>query len=217
VSATRRPAAGPLAPGPRRRADAERSIAAILDAALACLSDSPDVTMVDIARAAGVGRVTLYAHFPARETLVEAVVDRAIAESTAALEAAISDDEPADQALRTLIHTSWQDVDQEGRLFEAAQRALGPERLRERHAPFLSWMEKLMVRGRTEGVFRDDLPVTWLVTTVYSLFHAAAEDIPAGRLRPADAAGVLQATILAALAPPARPLRRTRSPQPGGR
>jgi AcrR family transcriptional regulator len=217
VSATGQPGTTPSTPGPRRRADAERSINAILDAALACLSDRPDTTMVDIARAAGVGRVTLYTHFPSRETLVEAVVDRAIAESTAALDAAVPDDEPADRALRTLIHSSWQDVDQEDRLFEAAQRTLGPERLREHHAPFLTWMEKLIGRGRTEGVFRDDLPAAWLVTTVYSLFHAAAEDIPAGRLRPSDAAHVLEATILAALAPSDGTPRPPRAPRPARR
>ena len=45
------------------RADAERSIAAILDAAVQVLAARPDAGMGEIAKAAGVARQTVYAHF----------------------------------------------------------------------------------------------------------------------------------------------------------
>jgi TetR/AcrR family transcriptional repressor of mexCD-oprJ operon len=44
------------------------------------------------------------------------------------------------------------------------------------------------------------------VATFYSLMHGAAEEVDAGRLDPAQAARVLTATLLAAIAAP----RRTR-------
>ena len=50
----------------RRRSDAERSIAAIVGAAVDAFGRRSDVSMSEIATAAGVGRVTLYAHFPSR-------------------------------------------------------------------------------------------------------------------------------------------------------
>lgn len=50
-------------------------------------------------------------------------------------------------------------------------------------------------------MFRTDLPLPWLMTTTYALFHAAAEDIEGGRLRAEDAPQVLEATLLPALAP----------------
>ena len=56
-----------------RRADAERSIARILEAAIDCLSADPDASMADIARHAGVVRATIYVHFPTRESLISAV------------------------------------------------------------------------------------------------------------------------------------------------
>ena len=68
---------------PRRRADAERNHAAIVEAALALFAERPEATMAEVAASAGVGRVTLYAHFPSRHALLEAVVDRAIAETVA--------------------------------------------------------------------------------------------------------------------------------------
>lgn len=189
----------------RRRADAERNIAAILDAAIACLSERPDATLADIARVAGVGRVTLYGHFPSREALVIAALDRAVAEvaeTAGAVEARMPSDAPADEVLREHIHSSWDVLDRHRRLFTVAQRMLSPERLRARHEPGLAGFDALIARGQAEGRFRRDLPVDWLVMVVYSLFHAAAERVNSGQLDRADAPAVLDATILPVLAAP---------------
>ncbi|MBA9002809.1 TetR/AcrR family transcriptional regulator [Thermomonospora cellulosilytica] len=191
--------AGDRGSAPRRRADAERNIAAILDAALVCFSEQTDVSMTSIARAAGVGRVTLYTHFPSREVLLQAVLDHAIAQADAVLDAAEPDRGPAADALGRLLRSSWQILGRHRRLFEVAQRELDPARLRRHHDPAMARVEALLARGRNEGAFRVDLPLNWMVTTVYSLLHAAAEDVNAGRLPQHSAADVLQATLLSAL------------------
>src|ERR671925_1925523 len=72
----------------RRRADAERNIAAILDAAVEVLAERPDASMGQIALAAGVARQTVYAHYDSREALLGAVADRALAQAVAAIDAA---------------------------------------------------------------------------------------------------------------------------------
>ena len=61
----------------RRRADAERSITAIINGALEALASDPDVSMAEIARRAGVVRATIYLHFPTRESLLDAVMEHA--------------------------------------------------------------------------------------------------------------------------------------------
>ena len=92
----------------RRRADADRSVAAILDAAVDALASDPEASMAEIARRAGVVRATIYVHFPTRESLIAAITDRAIAEATEALRAADpGHGEPADALARTLS-ASWQ-------------------------------------------------------------------------------------------------------------
>jgi AcrR family transcriptional regulator len=184
---------------PRRRADAERNIAAIIDAATTCFVERSQVSMSDVAKAAGVGRVTLYAHFASREALLEAVLERTIAQAARTIEAEAPDQGAADEALRRLIASSWHALDRHRRLFEVAQRELGPQQLRAHHDKALTHVEQLIGRGRDEGVFRTDLPLHWLVTTFYSLLHAAAEDVNARRLGKSEAADVLAATLLPAL------------------
>src|SRR5438552_1074061 len=53
-----------------RRETSERNVAAILDATVSQLEHDPNPSLVEIAKAAGVSRPTLYAHFPTREDLV---------------------------------------------------------------------------------------------------------------------------------------------------
>jgi AcrR family transcriptional regulator len=155
--------------------------------------------MTAIARAAGVGRVTLYSHFPSRGALLEAVVERAIADAGAALAAERHDELPTLEALRRLLRTSWPILEQHRGLYEAAVRELGPRRLRPLHALVLAPIEQLITCGRDEGAIRADLPLAWLVGTVYALLHAAAEELNGGRLSNRAAGDVLETTVLAAL------------------
>ncbi|MFF5209562.1 TetR/AcrR family transcriptional regulator [Streptosporangium sp. NPDC000396] len=196
------PARGPL-PGSsargRRRADAERSIATIIDAAVTAFSENPEVSMVDIARVAGVGRVTLYSHFSSREELMDAVMAHAVRETNAVLDGEASEETPTRQALGSLIRSSWQVLSRYGRLQEAALRVLGPERMREHHDEPLIRIRNMIDRGRREGTIRDDLPEDWLVSVFYSLLHTAALEVDSGRLRPEAAPDVLEATLLSAI------------------
>jgi TetR/AcrR family transcriptional repressor of mexCD-oprJ operon len=188
------------APG-RKRADARRSIAAILDAALAWLSHSPEINIVEIARAAGVGRVTVYGHFPTKEALVDAVVAHAIARAERALDAVDLDSGPATAALARLATSSWDILDQHRQLMVAGHRHLGAERMRAHHDRVMHRVRDLVARGQAAGDLRTDLPTDWLITTFYALLHAAADEANAGRLDPAAAGETVAATVTAALRP----------------
>ncbi|MGP4112701.1 TetR/AcrR family transcriptional regulator [Streptomyces sp. 4N509B] len=186
----------------KRRADAERNIAAIIDAALDCFRSDPHAGMAAIARAAGVSRVTLYTHFPTREAVLDAVMDRAMAQTSAVLNAEGLRALPADEALVALARTSWRILDRHLGLFTAVSATLTPEQLRDRHHRVLTPLRGLLERGQEQGAIRADLPAEWLVSVYYHLVHAAAADVQAGRLRADDVAEVLAATLL----PTVRPL-----------
>jgi AcrR family transcriptional regulator len=182
----------------RRRADAERSIAAIVEAAVDGFSRRPDVSMSEIATAAGVGRVTLYAHFPSREALVEAATKRVLAEASASLDAADLDHGTAVDALGRMIRTSWSVIDRHRGILEA-ERALTPAALRRHHGDVLERVDRLIARGQSEGAFRTDLPRSWLVIVCYSLFHAAGQAVDEGLLEQSNAPEMLETTLRGAL------------------
>jgi AcrR family transcriptional regulator len=180
----------------RRRADAERSIAAILDAAVELLSERPDASMEEVAKAAGVSRQTVYAHYSAREALLDAVSERAMAQAVAAIDAAEPERGPPAEALERLVAASWQTVERHARLLESMQALRSAEELHAFHAPILARLERLIRRGRRAGVFDRKQPTTWLLSTVISLSHAAASEVGAGRMKSEDAGRALQRSIL---------------------
>jgi AcrR family transcriptional regulator len=183
----------------QRRADAQRSIAAIVRSAIRLFGERPDASMTDVARAAGVGRVTIYAHFPTREALIGAAIEHAVQEATEALAAAKLDEGPADEALVRLLRLSWPILDRH-RGLHAAAGALQPSHLRDQHLAQIRRIEDLIGRGQREGTFRTDLTATWLAAVAYNLIHAAAEEVSADRLDRAEAGAVLEGTLRAAFA-----------------
>ena len=80
---------------PRRRADAQRNRATLLDAAAAVfVASGVDAPVRDIAAAAGVGLGTIYRHFPTRADLVVAVYRHQVEACAEAADALLADADP---------------------------------------------------------------------------------------------------------------------------
>jgi TetR/AcrR family transcriptional repressor of mexCD-oprJ operon len=184
-----------------RRHVAERNVAAILDATLSQLERDPNPSLAGIAKAAGVSRPTLYAHFPTREDLVEATVKRALDEAQREITAAGIDDGPASDALQRLITTGWRALARHLAIARLALDVLPPERLRQAHQAALDPLRRLIARGQRAGEFRNDQPVEWMVTVLYALLHAAADDVTSGRLGVQSAAELIGGSALGAFRP----------------
>lgn len=178
----------------RRRADAERSVTAILDAAVAVLGRRGDASVEEIAAAAGVSRQTVYAHFPSREALVAAVITLVTGKVVAALDAAKLDEGPAAAAVLRLLDTSWA-------VFERYPLQLEPvdQDSAEQHEPIFERLEPLIRRGQAAGEFDRDRPVAWLLAAVIALAHAAGTEVGAGRLAATEALVELRRSVLAVL------------------
>lgn len=180
-----------------RRADARQNVEKILDAAITCLSRNADASVSEIAQAAGVGRVTLYGHFPTRDALIEAALVRVISEGEAVLESLDLAGDPR-RALRVLIESSWLLIARASAVLVAAQTALPPGRIHQLHAEPAQRVDELIRRGQTEGAFRDDLPASWLTSVLHHLLKGAALDVANGLLEQADAPRLISETVLAA-------------------
>jgi AcrR family transcriptional regulator len=191
------------APAPRRRrADAERSVVAILDAALEALAGDPDSSMSEIARRAGVVRATIYVHFPTRESLLDAVMERAVAQVAEATRAAEPQrGEPSD-ALERVLRATWHELARFQALLAINTNRLSAEELHRRHLPVLDQFAPLIERGQKKGVFRKDLPVSWHLAVVRAIVHTASAESRSGRLPESEAEAAMLTTVRSAIAAP---------------
>jgi AcrR family transcriptional regulator len=189
----------PHKPQRRRRADADRSVAAILAAALDALASDPDASMAEIARRAGVVRATIYAHFPTRESLLDDVMEHAVAEVAEAAAAAEPTRGEPREALERVLRATWTKLSNFHVLLAINTARLSVKELHRRHVPVMTHFVPLIERGQKEGVFRSDVPVSWHLAVIRSLVHTASAELQSGRLPATEVEDTVVTTVLAAM------------------
>jgi AcrR family transcriptional regulator len=181
----------------KRRLDAERSRAAVLDAAIAVLGRQADASIEDIATAAGVVRQTVYAHFPSRTALLAAVIDHLTAETVQALDALDLTTPPPGEALRRWLEASWTVVLRYPVLLSPviAEDAPPADEL-DRHRPVTAHLVELVRRGCQAGVFEARHSEGWIISATIALGHAAGQQVTAGRMAPDEAGAAYRDSVL---------------------
>lgn len=127
----------------------------------------------DIAAEAGVSEPLLYRHFPSKKALFCELLDRVGRRILEVWEEAIADAPDALEALRRAGHlyvANLADHPAEAHLqFQALAESADPEIaavLRTNHSRYLAFFEGLLVRGKAEGVIRQDADVrtaSWIL------------------------------------------------------
>ena len=112
-----------------------------------------------------------------------------------AVRSARPDEGPAAAALERLIAESWEHVAGDQEIARAAAADLSADAMRRAHSSARAVIAGLVERGRDEGAFRDDLPTSWLITSLLALIHAAAEEVRSGTLSRKQAGTILLATV----------------------
>lgn len=182
-----------------RRADAVRNAGAILDAGVAVLAEDPDAGLAAIARAAGTTRTTLYAHYPSREHLLDALVRRVMDGAAGRIDAALErpGTAPVD-ALHRVLLASWRALGEQRHVVAVARRVLGDARMAELHAPVRHRLLTVIESGRATGDLRTDLPAAWMLATYFALVHLADEHVRTGALDEPAALDALWTTLAGA-------------------
>lgn len=178
----------------RRRADADRSRQAVLGAAIDLLDRQPDASVEAIAAAAQVTRQTVYAHFPSRGVLVDAVLDELTTQVIAEMDAIDLDELPATDAVLRIVDLSWHLFERHPFLLQPV--ATRPEGSDQRHQPVTDRLARLIERGQRSGEIDRELPVVWLLRATIALGHAAGEAVGAGALTAVQAAALTRTSLL---------------------
>jgi TetR/AcrR family transcriptional regulator, mexCD-oprJ operon repressor len=170
----------------------ERTREVILDAAARVLRSRPDAAMADIADYAGVGRATLYRHFPTRESLLRGVAESGAHELADALAAANLEELPVDRAIARVTSVFLrtgakyaaviQHPEQQPDL-EAKERVIKP-------------LRDLFSRGERDGVLRGDLPGEVLFEMYGALIERALHLTITGAVTPEAAAEAVVTVFL---------------------
>jgi AcrR family transcriptional regulator len=160
------------------RADAQRNLDALLEAAKAVFAASGvDAPVREVATRAGVGIATVYRHFPQRSDLVAAVFRREVDACAAAAPALARDHEPVEALARWLRRYTHFIATKRG--LAAALHSGGPaldalpEYFRQHLEPAL---RSLLDAAVTAGQIRDDVEPYELLRGVGNLSGAAGDD-----------------------------------------
>lgn len=167
---------------PPLRADARRNRARVVAAAREVFAASGiDVTLDEIARAAGVGVGTVYRRFSGKDELLEAVFDEVIAELNVLIDEAAAEPDAWTGLVGLLTAIAERQAADRGLLQICARPELGhADRIGEH---FIPAVDSLVARAHTQGTLRPDAtaadlgPLLMMVATSSALTRTVSPDL----------------------------------------
>jgi AcrR family transcriptional regulator len=178
-----------------RQKIAEKNKETILDAAERLVGRAEMLTFSAVSNESGLSRPTVYGHFEDRAALLEALVERTVRSTMAAIASADLEQGSALEALQRLLSTSWEQIARYESLARTAAVELSADAMQRAHHDAETVIKRLIERGRAEGAFRADLSTDWLVTSSLALIHAAAGEVRSGSMSHRAALAALVSTL----------------------
>ena len=177
----------------------------IIAAALQTLAKNPLATLDQVAEAAGLGRATLFRHFPNKKMLMrtlsfeahrccmDALAPLTSGEGSphAKLARAIEALVPMGAAFHFLTYEPWH---------------TGDDDLERDHQRYLEHWSALLAEVRASGGVAPDLPEYWVTNALDALLYAAWEGIHAGEIAPRQAAKLVLRSFLHGVEPDTAPV-----------
>lgn len=193
-----------------RQAVAARNVEAILDTAEELIVARVPLNFSALAAKAGVSRPTIYSHFPGRAELLRAVLERSLRLAVAAIESAGPGEGSPTEALERVIRSAWGQLARHHEIAAALRSEVPIGSMHVAHHDAVALFEQIVARGRSDGSFRQDLPVAWLVNACVALMHAAAAAVHSDQMQAGAACDALTVSVVELCVGPGPPHRPPR-------
>ncbi len=157
--------------------------------------------MDDVAKAAGVVRRTVYAHFDSREALINGIVDEASTDLVAALSQAGEPPERPDLATAVLALLSWPVGDRFRMLLSFARKELGEQRILDLMEPARAVSISVVERGQRDGTFSTYLPAETLVAMTEAITITLFDQANSGLITDSGESFAAVCLVIAGISP----------------
>jgi AcrR family transcriptional regulator len=144
-----------------------------------------DVTMAEIAEAAGVARATVFNYFQSKHALVEAITEEVLAFYRAMLDLALADDRsPTPALMRSLFEEMGKGIESDRRFFRGVFREIARIRLgleegalaQRANEEIKARLLQLVVRGQKRNELTSSIAADDLVSAFHSLSNGTITD-----------------------------------------
>lgn len=155
--------------------------ASAMAAALDLAMTRPDASLDEVAIRAGIGRATLFRHFPNRTALLREAGRRVVATCHARLDAVAEAGGGPERRLRAMVDV----LVEEGLPLHAllSERALAEDAILQRETRALDrWIGPVLQDCIAEGVLRADIDPAWFDAAFEGLLYAAWTSVRSGAL-----------------------------------
>lgn len=157
---------------------------ALLDSAKILLADNPGASFIEVAETAGIGRATLYRHFPTKEDLIRTLTLEAIEKTDDAAKTILASPISAQQKIHQLLDAMIELGDSYyflTRLSEVNDSEIITHLERQNKG-----LEKLIETAQQDGSINPALPISWVTHVFNGLTYSAWTAIATDELNEAE-------------------------------
>lgn len=153
----------------------------------------PGATIGEIALASGLGRATIYRHFPTRDDLLRGVARHGFEQTARALRDARPEEGTAVEALMRMVEATIQPANV---CMLVLNQLPEPVASQEEKTEMLAPVVEAVMRGVASGELRADLDIRWTLRMIGALYQLAMEELAAGNVTREEAVELMASSLL---------------------
>jgi len=167
----------------------------IIRAAIGVLAKNPNITYSDLAGGIGIGRATLYRHFPNRDALIHEICLYALKQSEIEMMPILSMNLSAMDTLYAMLEKLIP-MGEQLHFLAREYPAMQDEEIARIYEGQLTTLKNMVRAAKAEGGIAPEIPDAWIVRVIDNIIYAAWEAINDGDIARNDAVELVYRTLI---------------------